>query len=95
MDYRTDNNKDIVIIGGKDFKTYFKVLMRKLDSDSIAYASARGKNILTLIDIATYITDIKKEITISSVEMFKSRFMPKDGTHEKAVSELNLILKKQ
>ena len=82
---------DYIIIGAKEYKEYYKLVLNKLDRENKCKMSSRGKNILKMLQLSAYLVHTK-EIKTKSTTFNVSKFISKESGKEIIAPELVIEL---
>ena len=86
-----DKKLDCIIIGSKESRDYFKIVIRKIETEGKCKLSSRGKNIDKMLKLAAYLIHTK-DIKSKSVILNVGTFTPEGKDNEIIVPELVIEL---
>jgi hypothetical protein len=87
-----ESSENRIIIGNKEYRDYFKIVMNIIDHQKKITLTARGKeNIGRMLKLACFLNS-EKEIKFGKCVPFSSKFIPENSDKEIIVPELSIEL---
>jgi len=86
-----DKKIDLLIIGLKDSRDYFKIAIKKIEQEKRCKMSSRGKNIEKMTKLAAFLMHSKK-LKVKAINLKAETFTPEGRDRPIIVPELTIEL---